>query len=54
LAVPVSRVLQRIAGETVQRAWLKALMGCEGLTRLPMRFLTGNFVAVLATKKTSG
>jgi SAM-dependent methyltransferase len=52
LAVPVSRVLQQIAGETVQRAWLKALLGCEGLARLPSRFLTGNFVAVLASKKT--
>jgi SAM-dependent methyltransferase len=50
LAVPVSRVLRRLASPSVERGWLRALMHCEGLARLPIRFVTGHFVSVLATK----
>ena len=50
LAVPTCRILEKIPSKTVQRGWLRALMACEELARLPSRYLTGNFVTVLATK----
>jgi len=52
LTVPLCKVLQRQTRTGVQAQWLRLLMGCEALARLPFRYLTGNFVTVVAIKKT--
>lgn len=49
LAVWVSR-LPLLAGPTARRRFLRLLSGFEILSRLPSRFLTGHFVAVLARR----
>jgi SAM-dependent methyltransferase len=53
------RVIGVIAGSAVDRragaggrsAYARALVGCEGLSRLPSRFVTGHFLAALAVKR---
>jgi SAM-dependent methyltransferase len=50
LAVPLCRLVDHIAGQVPRRALMRLLMGAEHLAKLPSRFATGSFVAVLARK----
>jgi SAM-dependent methyltransferase len=50
LAVPACRLLRKRAGEKTQRRWQNLLMRFERLSQTPLRFLTGNFIAILAMK----
>lgn len=50
LAVAAAGLLERRAKRGVQRRFLRWLMACEGLGRLPTRFLTGYFIAVRAVR----
>ena len=50
VAVFVAELLQRRADDAAERRFLRALMLCEGLSRSPMRFVTGHFVGARATK----
>ena len=52
VAVLAAEVLQRRAGAAAQERFLHALMRCEALSRLPTRFVTGQFVGARATKPT--
>ena len=51
LAVHVARGLERIAGPRTQRTFLRWLAATEVLDRLPTRYLTGHFIALLAVKR---
>lgn len=51
-AVAIARILSKYAGTKTQQIFLGILLSFEGLSVLPTRFLTGNFVAVKAMKKT--
>ena len=50
LAVPLAASVQRRGGERARRVLARSLYGFEKLARLPTRYLTGHFVAVLAEK----
>jgi SAM-dependent methyltransferase len=51
LAVPVARIFERHASEQGKRALLRWLLASENLSRMPFRYLTGHFVALLARKR---
>jgi SAM-dependent methyltransferase len=51
LAVTIARWVEKHTSARVQQSFLRLLMGFEGLSRLPTRFLTGYFVAVKARKR---
>lgn len=50
LAVAGSALVERSLGASVQKGWLRALQGFEGLSHLPTRYLTGHFVTAKARK----
>ena len=50
LAVPVAGLLERHGRGGLQQRFLKSLTAWEHLSRLPIRYLTGHFVAVNAAK----
>jgi SAM-dependent methyltransferase len=50
-AVLIGSLLERWAGERAQEGWLRLLMRCEALRRLPTRLVTGTFVAVRAVRQ---
>ena len=50
LGVLAGNVADRRAGARGRRAYARALVGCEGLSRLPSRYVTGHFLAALAVK----
>lgn len=49
-AIPLSRWVQTRCSERGWQRWLKVLAAFEQLGRTPLRYLTGHFVAVQATK----
>lgn len=49
-AIPLSGWIQKYCAERGQQRWLRLLMGFEWLTRTPLRYVTGYFVAVHAKK----
>jgi SAM-dependent methyltransferase len=51
LAVPVCRALQRRGRPHAQQRLLRLLMACEKLSAGPLRFVTGNFIAMQAIKR---
>lgn len=50
LAIPLSRLLQRYGSPRAQARWLGLLTAFEWLGRTPLRFFSGHFVAVHASK----
>ena len=50
VAIPLSGLIQKYCSERGQQRWLRALMAFEWLGRTPLRWLTGHFVAIHATK----
>lgn len=50
LAVPLARLLERLATRKTQNRLLRVLMVFECMAQWPTRFLTGYFIAVLAVK----
>ena len=50
LAVPVARLLDGIGWEGLARRFLGIQSAFEGLERLPTRFRTGHFTAIMARK----
>jgi len=54
LAVAAAFILERIAPRPLQKLFLRGLSFFEVLKYLPTRFLPGHFVAVKATKRSSG
>ncbi len=53
LAVRISNWIEKHLGQNGQKRYLRFLMVFEGLSRWPTRFLTGNFTAVKAIKRSS-
>jgi SAM-dependent methyltransferase len=53
LAVRFSDLIEKCFGPSGQKRYLRFLMAFEGLSRWPTRFLTGNFIAVKAIKRSS-
>ncbi len=51
LAVHVARLLERFPGPRARRLFLRWVGAMEVLDRLPTRYLTGHFVALLAVKR---
>jgi ubiquinone/menaquinone biosynthesis C-methylase UbiE len=51
LAVAISRLLERNAGQRTHRRFLNFLLAFERLANWPTRFFTGHFVAVRAIKR---
>ncbi len=51
IGVLVGNGVDRRGGERARRAYARALVCFEGLSRLPTRYLTGHFLAALARKR---
>lgn len=51
LAVPLCRLVERLAGASGQAAWLGCLDAMERLAELPTHWLTGHFLTVMARKR---
>lgn len=50
VAVAVARLLERYASESTQQRFVHSLLAWESLGSLPIRYLSGHFVALLARK----
>ena len=50
VAIPLSNWIQKYCSERGQQRWLRVLMAFEWLSRTPLRYVTGHFVAVHAIK----
>jgi SAM-dependent methyltransferase len=50
VAIPLSNWIQKHCSERGQQRWLGVLMAFEWLSRTPLRYVTGHFVAVHAIK----
>ncbi len=51
LGVLAGRAVDRRGGLVARRRYTSALVACERLARLPSRYLTGHFLAALATRR---
>jgi SAM-dependent methyltransferase len=53
VAIPLSSWIQKHCSERGQQRWLRVLMAFEWLSRTPLRYVTGHFVAVHALKRSA-
>ena len=51
IGVLVGDIVDRRGGEQARRRYARTLVGFERLSRLPTRYITGHFVAALASKR---